>query len=240
MPRANRYILPGHVCHLTHRCHNRAFLLRFARDKKAYRERLRTAVRRTGVSLLNYCITSNHVHLLIESEDPELVSKLMQSVEGEFAEYYNRRKKRSGAFWQGRYWCTMVDNNRYLWDCMQYIDLNMVRAGVVAHPADWDWCGYRELVGARRRYCLLDYVAILRRYANPDRQAFMTNYRHQIDQAITSNDLSRNPIWTESIAVGGESFVRSIESATGIRTELVVENDDQNRWLVKEGEVAYG
>ncbi len=47
----------------------------------------------------------------------------MQKLEGEFAEYYNIRKRRSGASWQGRYWSTMIDNCEYLWDCMKYIDL---------------------------------------------------------------------------------------------------------------------
>jgi len=60
MPRANRYILPGHTYHLTHRCHNRAFLLRFARDRDEYRRRLRGAVLEFGVSMLTYCVTSNH------------------------------------------------------------------------------------------------------------------------------------------------------------------------------------
>jgi putative transposase len=223
MPRANRYILPGRVCHLTHRCHNRSFLFRFARDRKAYRDRLRAAVNEMRVSLLAYCITSNHVHLLVETEHPELVSKFMRNLEGEFAEYYNRRKKRSGAFWQGRYWCTMVDNNRYLWDCMKYIDLNMIRAGVVAHPSDWEWCGFREIVGDRKRYCLLDNAAILRRYGDADLGEFRSNYRYEIDAAIASSKLARDPIWTESIAVGCESFVKNIESVTENRTDLIVE-----------------
>jgi len=240
MPRANRYILPGHVCHLTHRCHNQSFLLRFVRDRRAYRERLRIAAKNDKVRLLNDCITSNHVHLLLEADCVEQVSSLMQSIEGEFAEYYNRRKKRSGAFWQGRYWCTMVDNDRYLWDCMKYIDLNMIRAGVVTHPSEWEWCGYREIMGERKRYCLLDEDAILRRHGNAAMSGFRENYRHEIEKAIASRDLARNPIWTQSIAVGSQSFVKEIESQTQNRRELIVESDPSNCWLVKEAEVAYG
>jgi putative transposase len=106
MPRANRYLLPGYTYHLTHRCHNREFLFRFGRDRTEYQRRLRQAVRQFKISLLAYCITSNHVHLLCRAPEPEVISRFMQWLEGAFAEYYNIRKRRSGAFWEGRYECT--------------------------------------------------------------------------------------------------------------------------------------
>lgn len=97
VPRANRYILPGYIYHLTHRCHNRQFLLRLARDRDAYRRRLREAVRGENVALLTYNITSHHVHLIVYAEQSESIARLMQQAAGEFAREYNRRKGRSGA-----------------------------------------------------------------------------------------------------------------------------------------------
>ncbi|MFP4029016.1 MAG: hypothetical protein ACLFWL_14595 [Candidatus Brocadiia bacterium] len=61
--RTSRYILPGHAYHLTHRCHDREFLLRFQRDRDTYRKWLREGIARHGVAVLGQCITSNHVHL---------------------------------------------------------------------------------------------------------------------------------------------------------------------------------
>lgn len=78
MPRANRYMLPGRTCHLTHRCHNRAFLFRFAGDRREYGRRLRLAVREFRISLLGYCITSNHTHLLARAEGVEAISAFMR------------------------------------------------------------------------------------------------------------------------------------------------------------------
>jgi putative transposase len=98
MPRANRYNLAGQVCHLTHRCHDRQFLLRFAKDRDGYRRRLWEAVRSVKASLLTCNITSHHVHLLTYADNPEQVAVLMQQAAGEFAREYNRRKGRSGAF----------------------------------------------------------------------------------------------------------------------------------------------
>ena len=98
MPRSNRYIVPGHIYHVTHRCHNRSFLLKFGRDRTDYLDLLRQQLRQLKLPLLNYDITSNHVHLLIRPEDPESLSLLMQMVAGDMAQAYNLRKKRSGAY----------------------------------------------------------------------------------------------------------------------------------------------
>ena len=161
MPRANRYIVAGHAYHVTHRCHNRSFLFRFGRDRAEYRRRLRLSLKPFGVDLLTYSITSNHTHLLLYAEATEALSGLMQKLEGEFAEHYNIRKQRSGAFWSGRYHATMVESGAHLWNCMKYVDMNMVRAGVVSHPREWEWCGYHELVGKRKRYRLVSQEKLL-------------------------------------------------------------------------------
>ena len=99
MPRANRLRGSGGVFHLTHRCHNRAFLLKFARDREAYRALLREHVQRFDVSVLDYCVTSNHVHLLMEATEHSAISGFMREVASEFARAYNRRKQRTNAFW---------------------------------------------------------------------------------------------------------------------------------------------
>ena len=101
--RANRYILEGHVYHLTARCHDGAFLLKFALERDAYWRRLRTTLPLFDLSLLNYCITSNHVHLLATAGSRKDLAGFMQKVQGEHAERYNGRKGRKGAFWSDRY-----------------------------------------------------------------------------------------------------------------------------------------
>ena len=76
---------------MTHRCHNREFLLKFARDRDGYRAKLREYLAGYEVALLDYCITSNHVHLLLDAQEWLQISRLMRSVAGEFAPAYNRR-----------------------------------------------------------------------------------------------------------------------------------------------------
>jgi putative transposase len=242
MPRANRYIQPGCIYHITHRCHNRSFLLRFAIDRNQYRERLRLALTHFRVSLLSYCITSNHTHLLVTAREPSCVSRLMQRLEGEFAAYYNRRKDRSGAFWGDRFHCTLVEGGNYLWRCMQYIDLNMVRARVVMHPAEWTWCGYHELVGHRYRYCLLDLERLLELQGKRDRNSLAQIYQEEIERNIAKRSIEYAPIWTRSIAVGSQSFIEEIVKITkntGKRKDLETAVNSEGDWYVFEETDAY-
>jgi putative transposase len=158
MARANRHFIPGYIWHLTHRCHKREFLLKFARDRSRWLQLLFEARKRYGVSILNYTVTSNHIHLIVtDSGSPESIPRTMQYVAGKTGQEYNRRKKRKGAFWQDRYHATAIESGAHLRQCLVYVDLNMVRAGVVNHPAQWKWSGFNEIQSPKRRYRIIDH-----------------------------------------------------------------------------------
>jgi REP element-mobilizing transposase RayT len=65
MPRANRYFIPGQIWHITQRCHKKEFLLKFKRDRERWLYWLFEAKKRFGLTILNYMVTSNHIHLLV-------------------------------------------------------------------------------------------------------------------------------------------------------------------------------
>ena len=234
VPRANRYFLPGKLYHLTHRCHDRQFLFKFARDRNGYRQIVWESLQRFAVEVFSYCLTSNHTHFLVRSEDPELISRWMQEVEGQFAQAYNRRKKRSGSFWDGRYRCTMIEPGLHLWNCMVYIELNMVRAGVVRHPEHWAWCSYQEWMGRRLRYVLINKRACLGMLGNLDLSSFQEHYGHVIDETIAQDRCRRQGEWTESIAVGSEAFIAAIREATLGRRRFETERLSGEAWALRE------
>jgi putative transposase len=239
MPRANRYILPGYVYHLTHRCHNGKFLLRCRLDRNEYCSRLRRAVRKHQISLFDYCVTCNHVHLIGMCKRLSDLSRFMQQLEGEFAEYYNLRKHCSGAFWGERFHSTMIDGSDHLWNCLRYIDLNMVRAGVVCHPNEWPWCGYHELVGTRQRFRLLDIERLVELLNLTDRKSLAEIHQQRILQSTKTQRLIREEIWTESIAVGSETFLREIISRTKKRKRLSIGVTEDGDWYVREDPARY-
>jgi REP element-mobilizing transposase RayT len=100
------------------------------RDQRRWLQWLFEAKKRFGITILNYSVTSNHVHLVIrDDKEQEVIPQTMQLVAGRTGQEYNQRKNRKGAFWEDRYHATAVEVDSHLVQCMVYIDLNMVRAG---------------------------------------------------------------------------------------------------------------
>jgi len=216
MPRANRYSLPNHIWHITHRCHKKDFLLKFAKDRQRWRHWLFEAKKRYGLRVLNYIITSNHIHLLVFDRGLGEVAKSMQLIAGRTAQEYNKRKVRQGAFWEDRYHVTLVDSEIYLARCMVYIDLNMVRAGVVSYPDEWEWCGYCEIQSPPKRYSVIDKKAVIELFGVSDFKTFQRVHRGWVEERINTNPTKRELAWTRAIAVGRKEYVEEVRLALSI------------------------
>jgi putative transposase len=243
MPRATQYLQPGFTYHLTHRCHNKEFHLRYARYRNAYREWLRQGVARHAVSLYGFCLTHNHTHVIARADDVESISALMHLASGATAKQYNLRRERMGSMWEHPFHCTRIQDGRHLFNCLCYVDLNMVRAGVVRHPRDWKWCGYHELMGLRRRYRLLDLDRLVGSLELQDVDAFRAKYEEALAERIRKNHLRREPVWTESIAVGAKGFVENAMRDCTHRQKFEiaeVEHGDAGVWSVREARIPYG
>lgn len=202
MPRANRIFVHGDVLHITHRCHKKEFLLKFKRDRERYRYWLYEARRRYGFCVINYMITSNHIHLLVRYNSLKSISLSMQLVAGRTAQEYNLRKKRNGAFWEDRYHVSIIEVEEYLQRCFLYVDLNMVRAGKIRHPIEWEHSGYYELFHGRERYQILAITEILNLLGYNTFEDFKTSYPKLIYQALQNDKLLREPLWTEQRIIG--------------------------------------
>jgi len=235
MARANRLNLDGGIFHLTDRCHDQSFLLKFARDRDAYRSIVREHLRQFDISLLDYCITSNHVHLLADVPGQLELSGFMREVTSEFARAYNRRKHRMNAFWGDNYHATLVESGNYLWECLCYIELNMVRCGAVKHPREWEWVGYREIMGERKRYRLLDLERLCWRLGVDSLDDVRKNLSVSLTERIARNELKREPCWTQSLAVGSVDFLRKVQPQIRWRRETeIAAAIDGKAWVLHE------
>ena len=239
MPRAHRLRVEGGIFHLTHRCHNRAFLLKFARDRDRYRAGMREALQQFDMSLLDYCLTCNHVHLLVEAQDRLEVSAFMRKVAGEFALDYNKRKERLNAFWGDNFHATLVESGQYLWRCLQYIELNMVRCGEVSHPRQWEWVGYHEIMGTRERYRLLDLERLCWRLGTDRLEEVRKNLDWSLTETMARDQSKRQPFWTESLAVGSVGFLNKVKRLILSRRETELVEEGPELWVLKESAIAY-
>ncbi len=101
------------------------------------------------VAVHAYVLMDNHFHLLATPATAEALPLMMQAVGRSYVRYFNNRHGRSGTLWEGRYRSALIETERYLLACMVYIDLNPVRAGMVAQPGDYPWSGYAHSLGQR-------------------------------------------------------------------------------------------
>jgi putative transposase len=194
--------------HVTHRCQERRLLLGTDIDRKQYVARLFQASRRfRTVRVLDYVVTSNHIHLLAWVPRIEDLSAMMKWLQGTFAGDCNRRVGREGAFWRGRYHPTLVESGRHLSRCLFYLDLNMVRAGVVTHPRDWRFGGYQELSGRRQRYRIIDRERLLMCLGMEDADGFGRWYESTVADLCQRQAAAREPCWSQALAVGSRSWL---------------------------------
>lgn len=213
MARANRNFCPGLIWHVTHRCHKQEFLLRFAKDRRRWRHWLFEARRRYGLCVLNYIATSNHIHLMVRDRGLGEIAASMQLVAARTAQEYNRRKSRQGAYWSDRYHATAVQEDEHLLRCMTYIDLNMVRAGAVQHPAAWEVSGYTEIQSPWKRKGIIDFDVLrsLLGCVSIDQLARRMRRAVEIEIATTRRDST----WSESLGVGDEEFLADLKVRLG-------------------------
>jgi putative transposase len=220
MPRANRHYMPGYIWHITHRCHKKEFLLKFARDRRRWLRWLFEARKRYGLSVLNYTVTSNHIHLLIrDNGGRDVIPKSIQLIAGRTAQEFNQRKNRKGAFWEDRYHATAVETGQHLIQCLVYMDLNMIRAGVVSHPAEWPFSGYNEIQAPRSRYGLINYEELRGLFGFQSMHDLAETYRGWIDESVKKAKHFRDGKWTESVAVGSRAFVAETKGRLGVRAK---------------------
>jgi putative transposase len=240
MPRANRYFLPGYIWNITHRCHQRKFLLKFARDRRRYLHWLFEAKKRFGLCVLDYIVTSNHVHLLVKDTGSNVIAESMQLIAGRTAQDYNQRKRKQGAYWEDRYHATAVQADEHLHRCLVYIDLNMVRAGVVNHPGEWNESGFTEIQKRPKRYSIIDLESLSELSGFGSLGDFQRAYREWVEQGLENGLLMRDDRWSEAIAVGSLAFVDKLKSDLGVRAAHRDVVEAEGTYALREAAAAYG
>lgn len=220
MPRRKRGWEPGACYHVTHRCWNQEFLFRYAKYRNYYIRNLFHTVRKYRLDVLDYIVTSNHVHLLVAARKGDEISKSLQYLHGRMGQWHNMQKSNSGSFWADRFHATRIQSGGHLAKCLLYIDLNMVRAGAVGHPSEWAFSAYQELQGKRQRCRIINRERLLQ-CLGMNEQTFKEWHQKNIEEKITRQELTREKFWSSSTAVGDEDWLETIIKKQNLKRRTI-------------------
>lgn len=128
--------MPGIPLHLIQRGNNRSACFYANEDYCRYLEHLQELSRKFDCATHAHVLMTNHVHLLVSGQAHDIVALLMKHLGQRYVQYINRSKL-SGTLWEGRYRSCLLQEEDYLLRCHRYVEMNLVRAGMVEHPADY-------------------------------------------------------------------------------------------------------
>jgi len=135
--------------HVTQRGNARQYILNSDGERMVYLDLLRQSVQLHSLSVIGYCLMSNHVHFVVIPGKATGMAKALKEAHGQYATYWNPAHASSGHAWQGRFYSCPLDT-AHLWEALRYAELNPVRAGLVARAQEWKWssaaahCGTSE------------------------------------------------------------------------------------------------
>ena len=159
MARPLRIEFPGAVYHVTSRGDRREPIFVDDVDRRALLDVLALGLERFDGCALAWCFMGNHYHFVLQTRQPNL-SLLMRHINGVYTQRFNQRHRKVGHLFQGRFKAVLVDRDSYLLEVCRYVELNPVRAGMVATPGDWPWSSYAVLTGQAPCPPWLDRAAV--------------------------------------------------------------------------------
>jgi REP element-mobilizing transposase RayT len=209
MTRPLRLEYPGAFYHVLNRGNNLEHLFRNKRDREKFLVLLGKAKDRFFLMIHTYCLMDNHYHLLIETKEPNL-SQSIQWLNVGYATYFNRRYRRSGHLFQGRFKAILIEADEYLRPLSRYIHLNPVRAKLVSTPDLYFWSSYRALIGKTRIPQFLEVDWLLSNFGEKRKEA-MQRYRAFVEGVDMTKLKNPNKEIVGSFILGRERFVNWVK-----------------------------
>jgi putative transposase len=185
-----------------------------------YAHYLHEASTRFGLAIHGWVFMTNHVHLLLTPEEDNSLSRGMQYLGRHYVRYFNQSYQRTGTLFEGRFKSCIVQQSTYFMVCLRYIELNPVRAGMVANPADYRWSSYRAN-GFGRASKLWTPHPLSLGLGNTDSER-QVHYRSLFESHIEGELLSDVRISVNrGLALGSEQFRQEVEVLGGRRQRLL-------------------
>ena len=216
MPRRPRVTLPNIPLHLIQRGNNRQVCFIADEDYRFYLDWLVEYAGETGCRVHAYVLMTNHVHLLVSPPHGGAVGKMMKALGQRYVQYVNRNYQRSGTLWEGRYRSCLTQTESYLLACQRYIELNPVRAGMVAHPAEYRWSSYRANAQGESNSLIVTHEVYkaLAQDAESRQAAYRELFRYELEPGLVDEIRKAT---NGNFALGNARFAEQVAAELGRR-----------------------
>ncbi len=232
MARLPRVVVVDVPHHVTQRGNARQVIFTSDADRLTYLELLRRHCELYRLSVLGYCLMSNHVHLLVVPGTPPALGQALQHTHGRYAAYWNARRSSSGHVWQGRFYSCPLDDS-HLWVALRYVELNPVRVGLVNAAAQWRWSsaaahcgkasaeGWLELERWQKRWTMEEWTGYLAAGESAAESAALRQFTH-----------TGRPLGSEEFVAGLEqSTSRPLAPRQRGRRQMAAANSEQEQFV---------
>ena len=206
MARPLRIQYPGAVYHITSRGNEKKAVYKDDPDRENFLKTLQHVNKRYNWICHAYCLMNNHYHLLIETTDGNL-SIGMRQLNGVYTQLFNKRRRRSGHLFQGRYKAILIQKDTHLLEVCRYVVLNPIRARLKKRAEDWKWSSYQATAGQEPAHPCLTTDWVLGQFSRARGKA-EKEYRRFVQWGI-----GMGTIWDEvkgQVILGGEEFVEKL------------------------------
>ncbi len=211
MPRHARIIVPDYPHHITQRGNYRQDVFDDDNDRKRYLAWVGEYSCRCNLSILSYCLMTNHVHFIVIPKDEDSVARTFNTAHMRYAQYRNKKIGATGHLWQGRFFSCVMDERR-LTATAKYIERNPVRAHIVKRPYEYTWSSAKDHVNNARSSIidtsgLFSYMEI--------EQSKWKNFIDTPDNADDASNIRKHTMTGRPL--GNESFINKLEKRLGER-----------------------
>lgn len=220
MARLPRLTISGQLHHVVQHGNDHRQIFQDADDYDAFLKWLRDASKLFKVAIHAYVLMPDHLHLLLSPSDENGLARMMQWVGRQYVPYFNRKYKREGTLWKGRYKATVIEPERYFMACCRYIELNPVRNGLVSDPAEYLWSSYMHHIGAKQDSIITDHSKYWALGNTPfDREAA---YKELTERPLESGEIKQiREATAKGWALGSAEFKLNLEKKTSRRLSPV-------------------
>ncbi len=206
-----RVVIPGLAHHVTQRGNRQQNVFLTDDHRQVYLKTVRKYCDKYGLQILGYCLMTNHVHLIAVPLREDSLAKGLGRAHNDYARWFNITQGQTGHLWQNRYFsCPLED--RHLWEALRYVELNPVRARLVARPDEWRWSSARAHLGQSDESGLLSM--------GPWRQCYdERRWREVLALGVGAAELEQRirEATRTGRPFGSEAFLERLEEHTGRR-----------------------